>query len=186
MKKLILGIVLSLIIILFFSINVQVEDKINEINNLISEWNPQAENSKLIAKTIYFESKIYDVNRRSILAIAIQESDFNKDAIGSSGEIGIMQIKPNTAKDMLEKDESLEIHKIKDNIILGIRYFKFCRYNLYKYADNNNELLLLTFAAYNQGLWGVKSKLEKGNSPINEYAEEAFKLREAILNGNLN
>jgi len=176
----IFGITLGIV----FNLNTHAE-KIAEINNLIENYNPNVENAILITETIYNKSNKNNIDRRLVLAIAIQESDFRQNVIGDNEEIGIMQIKPSTGKDMENNNELLNLYEVEDNLIAGIRYLKFCKNLMQGYASNYIELLELTATAYNRGPWRVMSKLENNINPVNNYAEEVLETRRLILAGQL-
>ena len=89
-----------------------------------------------------------------LLAIIKTESQFNPNAIGSAGEIGLMQIKPATAKWICKK---VGIHwrgaeALKDpayNVMVGSYYFKYLKKTL-------NSKSLKYISAYNMGVSGFK------------------------------
>lgn len=82
-----------------------------------------------MATEIYEMSLKYKINIRVILAVIIQESAFNINAVSHKGAIGIMQIMPSTGK-FLAEQEAIEWH---DNVLfdplinirLGCRYLSF-------------------------------------------------------------
>lgn len=61
---------------------------------------PRAET---IAKTIIEESKRHDLDPVFVMAVIQRESRFDSKAVGGHGEIGMMQIKPSTARWISEK-----------------------------------------------------------------------------------
>jgi soluble lytic murein transglycosylase len=72
------------------------------------------EKSTEIASAIVREAKAHDFDPLFVLAVIKRESGFNPRAVGGHGEIGMMQIKPSTARWISEKfgmrwksDESL-------------------------------------------------------------------------------
>jgi hypothetical protein len=81
------------------------------------------------------------VDPRLAVALAFRESSFNPEAVGTSGEIGLMQVKPSTAKDM-----GFSIEDLRDpskNIEIGLTYLK---QNLDKFGYPE-----VAAAAYNAG-----------------------------------
>jgi hypothetical protein len=81
------------------------------------------------------------VDPRLAVALAFRESSLNPDAVGTSGEIGLMQVMPSTAKDMGFSIEDLR--NPSKNIEIGLTYLK---QNLDKFGDP-----ALAAAAYNAG-----------------------------------
>jgi soluble lytic murein transglycosylase-like protein len=82
----------------------------------------------------------HGVDNTLIKAVIRAESDFDKDAISHKGAQGLMQLMPETAKDLAVKD-SFDPH---ENINAGVRYLK----RQLKNFQNNVPLAL---AAYNAG-----------------------------------
>lgn len=89
-----------------------------------------------------------------LLAVIKTESAFNYNAIGSAGEIGLMQIKPDTARWICNK---LKIkwkgaEALKDpeyNILIGAYYFKYLKRTL-------KSKSIKYINAYNMGLTNLK------------------------------
>ena len=158
-------------------------DKVAEISQLVSSYNSQAESDK-IAQAVYQYSAKYEVDRRLVLAIAIQESDFRQIVVGQAQEIGIMQIKPTTGK-QVSGEELLSLYDIKENIKAGVKYLRLCQQIMREYANDYVHLLELTATAYNRGPWRTINLLEKGVDPRNSYAAEVMGIRHRILTGNL-
>lgn len=100
----------------------------------------------------YFEiyAEFYGFDWKLIAALAYQESRFNQKKKSHMGAIGIMQIKPSTAR-----DKNVNIHNIRDlenNIQAGVKYLAFLRDRYFSgseyTAENRNNFAL---AAYNAG-----------------------------------
>lgn len=91
---------------------------------------------KKLADTALFTEELIKVSNEKefdpvfLLAIMKTESSFNPKAIGSVGEIGLMQIKPSTAKWICNKAgiEWKGTEALKDanyNMLVGAAYFKY-------------------------------------------------------------
>jgi soluble lytic murein transglycosylase len=85
-----------------------------------------------LVQTVISDSQEYSFDPVFILAVMKTESSFNPDAVGSAGEIGLMQILPRTAEWIAKKydlpwrgPESL--HDPVTNAKIGIRYFDTLR-----------------------------------------------------------
>ncbi|WP_448212312.1 transglycosylase SLT domain-containing protein [Colwellia sp. MEBiC06753] len=88
-------------------------------------------------------------------AIARRESSFMRDAHSSAGARGLMQIMPQTAKQLAKR--SISNHYLLDaqnNINLGTKYLK-------KLLDSNNGNKILATASYNAGPYRVKQWLTR-------------------------
>ena len=85
-------------------------------------------------------AKCYKVSSAMIKAIISVESDYNPYAISIKGAIGLMQLMPNTAKELGVKDSFNPVQ----NIYGGVFYFK-------KLLEQFNGNVKLALAAYNAG-----------------------------------
>ncbi len=120
-----------------------------------------------IAGTILSTSTIYSLDPLLILAVMRQESHYQPDAMGRHGEIGLMQIKPETARWIAGRvginwsDEST-LFDPQFNIRIGTAYISFLRNRF----ENRGKHYL---AAYNLGPAALRSKLKKNELPV-EYS----------------
>lgn len=87
------------------------------------------------------KAKVTGIDPRLAVALAFNESGLRQNKIGDAGEIGIMQIKPSTAK--LVGFEKKQIMELDANIDAGLKYLK---QNIDRFKDP-----VLGAMAYNTG-----------------------------------
>ncbi len=109
-----------------------------------------------VVNTLIHESKKNQYDPIFLMAIIKTESEFRPNVIGSAGEIGLMQIKPDTAKWICEKKgiKWKGKNSLKDphyNIEVGAIYFKYLKKSL-----NSKAASYIT--AYNTGI-GTLSRI---------------------------
>lgn len=105
--------------------------------------------SRDVVKALLETSHTHHYDPIFLMAVIKTESQFRPGVIGSAGEIGLMQIKPDTAKWMCEKQGIKWKGKdsLKDpsyNIQIGALYFKYLKKSLKSKAAHY-------IAAYNSG-----------------------------------
>jgi len=106
--------------------------------------------SQDVVKTLIEVSRDNQYDPIFLMAIIKTESHFKPNALGSAGEIGLMQIKPDTAKWICEKKGLVWKGKnsLKDpryNIEVGASYFKYLKKSLKSKAASY-------ISAYNMGI----------------------------------
>lgn len=85
-----------------------------------------------LVQTVISESQAHEFDPVFVLAVIRTESEFNPEAIGSSGEIGLMQIKPKTGEWLARKFKlpwrgPETLRDPVSNVRIGIRYFAYLR-----------------------------------------------------------
>ena len=150
---------------------VKVTEKVGEIDDmvygLVEDSLPKKWKSKsdVIAKAIITEAGKHGFDPVFLMAVIANESSFNPEAKGTSGEIGLMQILPKTAKWFAKKAE-LKMGRVTDktlkdpvkNIQIGAAYIAYLRGEF----DSHGQLYL---AAYNMGKVNVKRALAREIKP---------------------
>jgi soluble lytic murein transglycosylase-like protein len=101
----------------------------------------------VFTKAIYDASVKYKIKPRLITTIIEIESNFDKDALGRAGDIGLMQVMPVTMNFIVKKDKSLQGKDIRNpywNIMFGTSYLS---YLMHKFDGD----VLRVIVAYNKG-----------------------------------
>lgn len=104
------------------------------IEKYIQQENPKLDAGQL-TQTLLKVSHDYGYDPVFLLAVIKTESQFNPNTIGSAGEIGLMQVKPDTAEWICKKRKIawLGAEKMKDpsyNIVIGAHYFHYLKNRL--------------------------------------------------------
>jgi soluble lytic murein transglycosylase len=126
-----------------------IEDFILEkvTSELPAKWKYLAEK---VASAIINEANAAEIDPMFVMAIIQRESRFNPDARGGHGEIGLMQMKPDTARWMTKKKTALAykgdstLLDPADNIRFGISYMSLLR-------DRYDRHSRFYLSAYNVG-----------------------------------
>jgi soluble lytic murein transglycosylase len=157
---------------------VRTGEDVEMINQLVYQWThdslPESykKDYKKVAQTIIDESLKYGFDPIFVMSVISHESRFKPTTVGSFGEIGLMQIRPETAKWISKKLKIGYSGKKKDlkspetNIRIGTAYLSYLR----GHFDSQARLYL---AAYNMGQGNVASALDRHIWP-KEYASHVM------------
>lgn len=126
-----------------------------------------------LAETIIREAQARDFDPVFVMAVIKTESSFNPKARGQFGEIGLMQLKPDTAEWMAKlegiswKGPKATLENPIENVKLGVAYLAKLRDKFDGYA---NKYL----SAYNMGARAVARMYKKDTRP-KEYSLRVMK-----------
>lgn len=117
----------------------------------------------LLTQTILEESRKYGFDPVFVLAIIQTESRWNPNAVGGVGEIGLMQIRPETAEWMadrmkLEWKGKRSLYNPVTNVTLGLGYMAYLRT---KMGPSSMKYV----SAYNMGPKNVQRLLAQKRKP---------------------
>lgn len=138
-------------------------------SRLAPQWKKEAQS---ITDTIITESKKYNLDPVFVVAMIQTESAFNPIVRGRHGEIGLMQVKPDTAA-WMSKKYKLAWHGEKTlenpaaNIRLGLAYMHFLRQTFPGHAQQY-------VSAYNMGPLNVRRLVAQNIQP-QEYSSRVMK-----------
>jgi len=156
---------------------VHVGENIGKINSQIYTWTRERlpkkykAQYKRIAQTIIDESMKREFDPVFVLSVIQNESSFNPTMKGSLDEIGLMQLRPGTAKWIAEKFElkyknSKTLLDPVENIRIGLAYMDYLRDSL--------PHARLYLSAYNMGKRNVQENMDRNVWP-KEYASHVMR-----------
>ncbi len=126
-------------------------------------------------QTVQKYAYAYGVDPLMVISVIREESHFLPHSNSHKGAVGLMQLMPDTAKDVsawLKEDyELVDLTKPEDNIRYGTWYLA----NLNKQFSGNAILML---AAYNAGIGRVNSWLQTSPKDFNSYHIEDIPFKE--------
>lgn len=156
----------------------KIGEKIPKINSLVYRWtkerlpNKFKSQNKVLAQAIIDESLKHGFDPIFLMSVIQGESSFRPDMVGGVGEIGLMQIRPETGKWIAEKfnmkwNGNNSLFDPVTNVRIGAAFLSFLRDRF----DSHAQLYL---AAYNMGQRNVDSALEKDIWP-KDYPQHVMK-----------
>lgn len=125
----------------------------------------------------------YDLNWRMLAAQAYIESSFDPLALGSHGDLGLMQIRPSTWQEWAPTVTAADPFDSYSNVMVAAVYLDYLRTTLTKQGRPEREWMLV---AYNWGPDKVLQHLANGGRwedlapERRRYAEEVLRLAETI------
>ncbi len=141
----------------------------NVVHSLPKKYRVQ---SLALAETIIAEAQANDLDPVFVMAMIKTESEFNPKARGTHGEIGLMQLKPDTAQ-WIAKAEGIAWHgpatleNPVENVRLGVAYISQLREKTSGFANKY-------VSAYNLG-YAKMSKMYKTSLRPHEYSLRVMK-----------
>lgn len=105
----------------------------------------------------YFDkyATYFDFDPYLISAQAFQESGYNQKLVSRANAVGIMQIKPSTARSKIVNIKNID--DLETNILAGVKYLAFVRdfyFDKPEYSDE--DVINFSLAAYNAGPGRIK------------------------------
>lgn len=133
--------------------------------NQVQAFLPMKYKSKAgkITNAILQESEKYGFDPIFVMAIIKTESHFNPDAVGSVGELGLMQIRPETAEWIAKKNNirwkgKSSLENSVTNVKIGVSYMAFLR-------DHFEGTASKYLSAYNVGPGKLKKMIAADLKP---------------------
>lgn len=149
------------------SLNYMIYSKVQA--NLAPQWKGHA---RAITRTVIAESAKYHLDPVFVLAIIKTESKFNPLTVGRFGEIGLMQVKPDTAEWIAKKfkiswNGKKTLQNPEANIKIGLAYMNYLRTKF-------NGKAVRYVSAYNMGPGNMFRLIAKNVKPV-EYNSRVMK-----------
>ena len=143
----------------------------SRFERFIREWTRQSlkksgykGRANQVASAIIKNARKHELDPLFVMAVIQNESGFNAKARGQDGEIGLMQLMPDTARQVAKKlkmkwkGDKKMLEDPATNIALGTEYLSQLRARF----DNHGQLYL---AAYNMGAKNVRRALARAVRP---------------------
>lgn len=148
---------------------------------LPKEWKNQ---SRRVARALIDVANRYQMDPSFLMAVIQQESRFNPAAKGRHGEIGLMQVKPSTARWMVLRTSKVapsieKLETLLEDPVANIRYGAAYLAHLRTQFDGQKHLYI---SAYNMGPNAVRAKLKEGIKP-RIYSTKVLALYNEFLTG---
>ena len=135
-----------------------------------TKWLKRADSAKLAEKLKRLRSifemhgQRYNIDWLILAALAFKESRFDHSVRGPTGAIGIMQVKPSTARWKIINVPN--IRKVEDNVHAATKYLRYIANSYFQdlKVDPFNQIML-TLAAYNAGPNRIAKLRKKARDP---------------------
>ncbi len=128
-----------------------------------------------LADAVFTSSRQAGIDPLMVAAIVAKESSFRTKVVSHAGAVGLMQIRPFVARDVVERSGALEwngvetLHDPEHNVRLGILYYQ----ELVERFDGDEEAAL---AAYNRGPTRVRREQRSGSYRPGSYPRRVLGL----------
>ncbi len=146
------------------------------IGNIISGYQTglKYKDHEQIQQIIFDEAGKYGFDPLFLAAVIVTESSFNNWAKSNRGALGLMQIRPATARGLVDEvdaadSETLSLYDPEQNVALGAYYLNKL---INRFGD-----LTLALEAYNHGPSRLGRILRKGKRPT-QYSSKVLRLYE--------
>lgn len=158
---------------------------LSELGMYVLEVNPALteKDAFKIAELIYDKSESYGFDYKVVAAQIAVESSFKVNAVGAIGEIGLMQVRPVTAKLISSNGEAFDSQRLYDpevNIEIGLRYLNLNRDIAREYGKNSTVVTRYALTGYNRGHNLLERSLVSNTDPSNGYEQKVLNLSKKL------
>jgi soluble lytic murein transglycosylase-like protein len=135
-----------------------------------------------LAQIVHSESRALRIDPLYVLAIMKVESGFRADVVSPRGAVGLLQVKPRTARSVAQAEarsgavaQAVRLEDPKTNVALGLRYLRQLED---EFSDPE-----IALAAYNMGPTLVRNRLEARQPVPRGYAQRVRSAYRALRAG---
>ncbi|CAN5628264.1 hypothetical protein BH10BDE1_BH10BDE1_10000 [soil metagenome] len=153
----------------------EITGRIERVSGRRFEAAVRNQRSREIASAVAEASYLYDVDPFLLLSMIEVESRYHADAVGLHGEIGLMQIKPSTARWIAPVTDALfncDLHEVRCNIMMGASYVGHLQQKVEKQRRNQDELTAQNLATAPQFREHVLRSYNLGPAKANRLASD--------------
>jgi soluble lytic murein transglycosylase len=118
-----------------------------------------------IAEALIESANRYQMDPVFLMAVIAQESKFNPNALGSHGEIGLMQLKPTTALSVASGTSIDSLPDVASALKDPVQNIRFGAAYLARLRASFKHRSSLYISAYNMGAARVRMRLAEGIQP---------------------
>lgn len=121
-----------------------------------------------LSSQIYEAARSEGVHPALAFSLVRVESGFDPRALSAFGAIGLTQIKPRTARELVPGVSHADLYSTRLNLTLGFRYLRHL-------LDRFDQNVVVALAAYNRGPTRVERQLARGKSPRSAFARKILR-----------
>lgn len=131
----------------------EIAERIERVSGKTLAKSVRIKRSREIASAVAEAAYTFDVDPFLILSMIEVESRYNTMAVGTHGEIGLMQIKPSTARWVAPVTDALwscDLHEVRCNIMMGSHYVGHLQHKTDRLREELGEGELTTTASFRE------------------------------------
>lgn len=151
----------------------EVSTRIERVSGRHFSNSVRRQQSRDIASAVAEASYLYEVDPFLLLSMIEVESRYHTDAVGLHGEIGLMQIKPSTARWVAPSSDPLydcDLHQVRCNVMMGARYVGHLQRKVERQRSGKDEMMAQNLASAPQFREHVLRSYNLGPAKANRLA----------------
>jgi hypothetical protein len=162
----------------------EIANRIERVSGRHYESLARIQRSREIASAVAEASYLYRVDPFLLISMIEVESRYHADAVGRHGEIGLMQIKPSTARWVAPIADPLydcDLHQVRCNIMMGASYVGHIQNKVEKQRASKDDKLAQNLATAPQFREHVLRSYNLGPAKANRLAADRSPATESDL-----